>query len=62
MERNFGNILETNQYDMLDGRWKRNGLNSGIKNFRISDIQNIQEGSSITEKAQNHFVSGVRVT
>ena len=47
MERNIGNILGPQQYDMLDGRLKRNGLNSGIKNFRISDIQNIQEGSFI---------------
>jgi len=49
MKRNIGNILATNQHDMLDERFKRNELNSGIKNFRISDIQNIQEGSLITD-------------
>lgn len=55
MKRNIGNELATNQYDMLDGRLKRNGLNSGIKNFRISDIQNIQEGSLITDHWKGTF-------
>ena len=55
MERNIGNmvgntdiILGVDQYNKVYQRKRRNQFSSGIQKSRISDIQNIQEGSLIS--------------